>query len=120
MQTTKISPKNATRAAEFLLFLDTSAIMQDYRQNANRYVETLKQAFNCYQILMQKSYLILFSRRTQITLLQNNLELVLRYTSYLSQILIPEAQAKLEDYLEHPEAPRPSIKMSFVKEEIHC
>lgn len=116
MQTITINQENAARAAEFLVLLDSSAIMEIHRRNANRYLETLKQALNSYHLLMQKYYLVMFSRQTRLRLLQKNLDSLLRYTICLSCILIPEAQRKLADYLSDPMAPRPYVEMLFSNE----
>jgi hypothetical protein len=115
-QTTSLTPSNAARAAEFLIFLDRSAVIEDYQPNAYRYVETLKQALTSYQLLLQKSYLVMFSQQTRVKLLQKNLASLLLYTEYLTQILIPEAQQKLADYLADSSLPRPSTKMLFNEE----
>jgi ABC-type Zn uptake system ZnuABC Zn-binding protein ZnuA len=117
MHTATLNPRNAARAAEFLIFLDPgSAVMEDYRCNAKRYVEALKQALTSYQLLLQKSHLVMFSQQTRFKLLQKNLDFLLRYTEYLIQILIPEAQAKLADYLADDTSPRPVARMFFDEE----
>jgi hypothetical protein len=119
MKTQTINPTNAPRAAEFILFLDTSAISEDYRSPARSHLELLRNAFSSYQLLMQKSYLVMFTKATQSKLVKINLDSMLRHTTFLIETLIPEAQTKLAEYLADPAQERPVAKL-FFKENVEA
>lgn len=104
-----INNLNAVRAADFLLAVGPSAINRDYQKQAFRFMNALKEATSIYLQHAQKCYLVMFKEQARSKVIEHNLESLVTFTDALVQILKPEAQELLSNYLADPTMPIPEL-----------
>jgi hypothetical protein len=104
-----INNMNAVRASDFLLAVGPSAISRDYQKQAFRFINALKEISTVYQQHTQKCYLVMFKEQARSKVIEHNLESLAVFTDALVQVLKPEAQELLSDYLADPNMPVPEM-----------
>jgi hypothetical protein len=104
-----INGENVLQVAEFLLSLDSTAILIAHRRQAYRWINELKEALEQHHHHAQKNYWVLFTKTTRPLLFEHGLQHLKHCVMQLINVLTLEAQDYLLAYLANPNTGSPPL-----------